>query len=721
LRSNTLSGSTSANSEKPPGIARNPHGDALDSRATTFPSSRVPLYNAVPGCRCGCFACAAHPQPSAAAGPVHRNRDERGAQPRASKRPAAHRVPPASRAWLLLAAFLSGPAFEASAATGGSPDAATGRWVHAYAAYGEPKYPPGFAHFGYANPDAPKGGTMYLSNPDRRTSFDKFNPFTVKGNSPAGVMILMFETLAVMSGDELATMYGLLAEFMLVAPDKSSITVRLNPMGRFANGDPVTAADVKHSFDMLTSKRADPTTQTRLGGVQGAVVLDAGTIRFDLKDRSNDTIFNVGTRLPVFSRKWGIGPDGKPKDFDQIVSEYPIASGPYTIAVADSGRRLEFVRNKDYWARDLGIRRGQFNFDRVVYRYYQDSAVAMEAFKAGEFDLLQEYSARRWSRQHAGPKWRDGRIVKEKFINGFGAGLQSYILNLRRPLFQDPRVREALEYTYDFDSVNVYRQYQRTYSMFSNSEFAATGVPGPGELALLEPFRPQLPPAVFSPAWQPPSTDEGPNTMRRNLLKARSLLEDAGWKVAPDGVLRDAKGQPFEFEYLEDIGGGGRTAAVWQRNLAKLGIRMNLREVDFALMTKRQEAFDFDMIQIRTTDFTLPNVAELRDEYSSKSADTPGSNNFRGVKSPAVDFLLEKMQNAQTLDELRDASRALDRVVMHGDYQVPDLYSGSYRVSHWDKFGIPATRPKFYTIDSGLDVWPAWAVIAWWSKDAEKR
>jgi peptide/nickel transport system substrate-binding protein/microcin C transport system substrate-binding protein len=593
-------------------------------------------------------------------------------------------------------------------------------WVHAYAAYGKPKYPPGFTHFDYVNPDAPKGGTLHLSNPDRRTSFDKFNPFTVKGNSPAGVMIFVFEPLAVMAGDELATMYGLLAEAMQVAPDKSSITVRLNSRARFANGDPVTAADVKHSFDMLTSKQADPIAQTRLSGVQRAVVQDDRTIRFDLKDRSNDTIFNVGTRLPVFSRKWGAGPDGKSKDFDQIVDEYPIASGPYTIAVADSGRRLEFVRNKDYWARDLGVRRGQFNFDRVVYRYYQDLAVAMEAFKAGEFDLLQEYSARRWVRQHAGPKWRDGRIVKEKFEYGFGAGLQSYILNLRRPLFQDRRVREALGYTYDFDSINVYRQYQRTYSMFANSEFAATGAPGPGERALLEPFRAELPADVFGPAWQPPRTDGGAEAMRRNLLTARALLEEAGWKVAPDGVLRNDKGQRFEFEYLEDIGGGGRTAAVWERNLAKLGIRMNLREVDYALMTKRQEAFDFDMIQIRTTDFSLPNVAELRDQYGSKSADIPGSNNFRGIKSPAVDFLLEKMQNAQTLDDLHDASRALDRVIMQGNYQIPDLFSGSYRVSHWDRFGIPSTQPKFYTIDSGLDVWPAWAVIAWWSKDAAR-
>lgn len=599
-------------------------------------------------------------------------------------------------------------------------EAATGgvRWAHAFATYGEPKYPPGFAHFDYVNPDAPKGGTLYLRNPDRRTSFDKFNPFTVKGNSPAGVMIFMFETLAVMAGDELSTMYGLLAEQMQVAPDRSSITFRLNPKARFANGDPVTAADVKQSFDMLTSREADPTTRTRLAGTTRATVLDPLTIRFDLKDRSADAIINLGTRLPVFSRKWGADATGRQKPLDQIVNEYPITSGPYTIALAESGRRLELVRNKDYWARDLGVRRGCFNFDRVVYRYYQDGAVSLEAFKAGEFDLLLEYSARTWARQHAGGKWRDGRIVKTEFPHGFGAGLQSYLFNLRRPLFQDIRVRHALALAYDFESLNAYHQYKRIYSLFSNSEFAARGEPGPAELALLAPFRDTLPPAVFGPAWTPPRTDTGPNALRKNLLEARALLESAGWKIAGDGVLRNAKGEPFEFEYLDDIGGGGRAVAVWRRNLDRLGVRMRLREVDYALMTKRLEAFDFDFTQIRTSDFTLPKIEDLTDEYSSKSADETGSNNLRGLKSPAVDFLLQKMQSAQTLEELRAASAALDRVIMHGWFQVTDLYAPTYRVSRWDRFGMPGIRPRFYTIESGLDIWPVWPLVTWWAKSA---
>jgi microcin C transport system substrate-binding protein len=597
-------------------------------------------------------------------------------------------------------------------------DEAPGTWTHAYAAFGEPKYSRGFAHFEYVNPAAPKGGTLKLKHPDRRTSFDKFNEFTIKGNSAAGVIIFMMETLCVLSGDELSTMYGLLAEELKVAPDKSSVTFRLRPEARFNNGDPVTAADVKYSFDMLTSKQARPLERSRLAGTRAAVVLDSRTIRFDLKERSNDAIFNLGTRLFVFSPKWGMGPDGRPKPFDQIVHDHPVSTGPYRIERAEDGRRLELARRRDYWARDLGVRRGFFNFDRVVYNYYQDNAIAMEAFKAGEFDLVQEYTTRRWVRVHAGAKWRDGRIVKESFPSGFGAGLQSYHLNTRRPIFQDLRVRKALVLTLDFENgSNTYKTFRRTHSIFSNSEFAAVGMPSPEELALLEPFRGQLPREVFGPAWEPPDTLTAA-AMRRNLLEARALLAEAGWKLAPDGVLRNAKGEPFEFEQMVAGNPPARAEAIWQRNLEKLGIRMKTRLVDFAIFQKRLVAFDFDMVLIKIQDFALPKVGDLRDQYSSRTAGLEGSNNYRGVKSPAADFLIEKMDQARTLEELVAASRALDRVIIHGHYQIPDLFLGKFNVSYWDRFGIPEKRPRFYTIDSGLEVWPAWLVTTWWVRDA---
>ena len=283
----------------------------------------------------------------------------------------------------------------------------TGKWVHALSAYQPPKYPKGFAHFDYVNPDAPKGGVLKLRNPDRRSSFDKYNPFTVKGVAPAGVLMLMVEGLAHMSQDEPMAMYGVLAEEMLVAPDLSSITFHLHPAARFSNGDPVTPADVVHSWRMLSSPQAQPSSRTPLAGVAQAVAIDSRTVRFELKERSLNTLFNAGT-MPVFSRKWGEG-----KKLDEIVTELPIMSGPYVIDKAEMPRRIEFRRNPDYWAKDLGVRRGHFNFDRIVYRMYKDQSVGREAFKAGEFDIYKEYRARSWARQHQGAKWRDGRIAKQ--------------------------------------------------------------------------------------------------------------------------------------------------------------------------------------------------------------------------------------------------------------------------------------------------------------------
>jgi len=600
---------------------------------------------------------------------------------------------------------------------------AFGRWVHAIAAFGEPKYQANFPHFEYVNPDAPKGGTLYLRNPDRRSSFDKFNTFTVKGNAPAGVSIFMLESLAVLSADEPRTMYGLLAESMRVDPDGGAITFKLNPKARFSNGDPLTAADVKYSFDSQTGKYASPTYSTPLAGVRKAVVIDEHTIRFELADKSTDTLFKIGLML-VFSQKWGLKPDGSHTRFDEIVSEIPLTTGAYTVDVADSGRRIELKRNPDYWAKDLPVRRGMFNFDRVVYRYYQDEEVATEAFKAGEFDLVRVYGARIWVRQHRGPKWDDGRIVKTAFPVSTGQGLQSYQINLRRPLFQDIRVREALDYSFDYDTLNRYHLFKRANSVFNNSEFAAEGLPSPGELKLLEPYRNELPKEVFGPPFVAPRTEGDPHALRRNLLKARALLEAAGWKLDASGRLRNAKGQPFEFEYLApgDSVNDSRLNA-WARNLEKLGIRLIVRNVDFALYNRRLEEYDLDMITIVEGAFTLPSVADYFTLYSSKAADEKGNNNFRGVKSAAVDHILEAMNGATTMQDFRDACRALDRVVMWNHWQVPELYSDFEPISYWNKFGIPAVRAKYFTADLPPDVDPQlpWPITAWWIKDGAQR
>ncbi|MCC7328317.1 MAG: ABC transporter substrate-binding protein [Burkholderiales bacterium] len=615
-------------------------------------------------------------------------------------------------------AVVAGPTTTASPAVSATP--ATGTWSHAYASYGAtPKYPRGFAHFDYVNPDAPKGGTLQLQNPDRRSSFDKFNPYTIKGQSPAGLSTLMLESLAIRSGDEPGTIYGMVAEEMRVAPDKSSVTFRIHPKARFTNGDPVTAEDVKVVFQTLTGKGVAPGVRVRLAGIERATVLDDRTIRFDLKEHTDDAIF-AAAGLPVFSRKWVQNNDGSPKKFDDIVQEVPIATGPYTIGEVDMPRRIEFVRDPNYWARDLGVAKGQYNFDRIVYRYYQDNAIAIEAFKAGEFDFLMEYSARRWARQHQGPKWADGRIVKDEFPNGFGMGLQSYVLNTRRPVLSDWRVRKAINLAFDFEAINVYKQYKRTNSVFANTDFAMQGMPGPGELALLEPFRSELPPEVFGPAWVPPRSDTSPNALRENLKQARALLQEAGWKVGEDGIARNAKGEPLEFEFLETGDAPGRAEAVFERNLAKIGIRLKSRLVDFSLFRKRLETYDFDMVMIKIGDFTLPEPADLKSQYGSANADIQGADNYRGVKSRAIDHVLEAMDKAQTMQQLTDAARALDRLLIFGYYQVPDLYGGSNRVSRWDRFGIPKVVPKYYTIATPSD-WLQWAITAWWAKDADKN
>jgi len=625
--------------------------------------------------------------------------------------------------WALAAALVCGTAgaaapsapapvpTPASAAPARAAPVVTGRWVHAISAYAPPKYGPDFTHFEYVNPQAPKGGTLNLRNPDRRSSFDKFNPYTTRGNSPAGVAMFMFEPLAIQSMDEPQAIYGVLAQEMMVAPDLSSVSFRLHPAARFNNGDPVKPEDVVYSLERVKSKEASPASQIAHADLERAVVVDARTVRIDLKARTLDAVFAAGG-IGVFSRQWGAG-----KKFDEVVLDMPITSGPYLIDRYELPGRIEFKRNPDYWAGSIPSRRGHFNFDRIRYRMYNDEAVAREAFKAGEFDIFKEYRASAWARQHQGPKWRDGRIVKASLKAGTGQGLQSIHLNQRRPIFQDIRVREALMLAWDFDRYNQYRTFSHSHSVFNNSEFAAVGVPSADELKLLEPFRAELPPRVFGPAFVPPSNLTGPNALRQNLRRARDLLAEAGWTVAADGRLRNARGEPFEFEYLEP-GSPGRMID-FQRNLEKLGIGFKERIVDFALYRRRLQQYDFDVVVIVEGDFTLPSAADLASSYGSQSADEPGNNNFRGVKSRAVDHLIKALGDATTMDDLRTAARALDRVIMWNFWQIPQVYLSEEQISYWNKFGIPAVQARYFVADSYPSAssapWPLWT---WWLKDA---
>jgi microcin C transport system substrate-binding protein len=574
--------------------------------------------------------------------------------------------------------------------------------AHAFSLYDTPKYPAGFRNFDYVNPDAPKGGELFLANPDRRTSFDKFNPFSMKGVAAAGVSNLMFESLAAQSSDEVATMYGLLAEDMELAPDRMSMTFRLDPKAKFNNGDPVTAADVKHSFDTLIAKGA-PQFKMIFADVKQAVVVNERTVRFDFKSLNHELPLIVGG-VPVFSRKWGAN-----TSFDNIQLEPPIATGPYLIDRYDVGRSISYKRDPKYWGKDVPSRRGMFNFGRINYRFYKDDVARLEAFKAGEFDVVVEYSAKNWARSYIGPKFESGEIIKRQLTHSNGAGMQGFVMNLRRPQFTDPRVRQALALALDYEWMNrqlFYGQYKRIYSFFNNSELGATGTPTPDELKLLEPLRSKLDPAVFGPAPVPPRTDP-PMSLRANLLQARELFKEAGWEYR-DGALRNAKGEPFTFEILDDQSALSRIISVYIRNLQKLGIQVNQRTADYALVQKRMEEFDFDMTSIRFPDVTSPGN-EMFDMFGSKAADEKGSSNSWGLKDPVVDRLVEALVAATTRKDLVAASRALDRVLLHKYIVVPHWFSAVHRVAYRDRFGIPQTAPLYYQADP-------YVISTWWEK-----
>jgi microcin C transport system substrate-binding protein len=576
--------------------------------------------------------------------------------------------------------------------------------AHAYAQFGDIKYPAGFKHFEWVNPNAPKGGEIELVPPLRITHFDKYNPFTLKGIAPPGLGALVFETLLTGTFDEPTTAYGLLAEDIQVAADRMSVTFRLNPAARFHDGSPVTAADVKHSFDTLMSKQATPQYRVIFGDVKAAVVLGQRSVRFDFTRLNAELPLLVGG-LPVFSRAWGAG-----KPFDQVVMDMPIASGPYRIGRLNFGRDITYNRDPDYWARDLGVRRGMYNFDRITYKIYKDNTAQTEAFKAGEFDYLRVFSAREWARVYVGKKFDSGELVKVELPTKNAGDAQGYWINTRREKFKDPRVREALGLAFDFEWLNrqlMYNSYTRARSWFNDSDFEAKGLPEGDERALLEPLRAKLPAKVFEqPVPVPPSTDP-PGSLRDNLKKARELLAQAGWTYR-DGALRNARGEPFTIEYL-DSGGGERSTMPYFQALAKLGITGEYRRADFALIQKRLDVFDYDLFTIRVPGNEAPG-SELLDRFGSQSADTEGANNLIGVRDPTVDALIEKVIAANTRRELVAALRALDRVLRHGHYMIHQWYSNNFRVAYRPgKFEQPAVKPMYYRPED-------WVVVCWWRK-----
>ena len=577
--------------------------------------------------------------------------------------------------------------------------------AHGYALWGELKYPAGFAHFDYVNADAPKGGEIRLVGNSRASTFDKYNPFTIKGNAPTYLAQLMFDTLLTGSLDEEGAAYGLLAEDVQVAPDRLSATFRLRRAARFHDGSPVLAADVKHSFDTLVGPYVSPAYKTLLINVAGADVLDERTVRFRFRQPNRELPLTVGG-LPVFSRQWGKG-----KPFDQVVMDVPIGSGPYRIGPVNFGKDITYVRDPGYWARELNVKRGTGNFDRVQVKIYRDNTARLEALKAGEFDLMAFYSAGDWARRVNGPKFKTGELVKGEFAHKLPTGFQSYVLNTRRPFLQDVRVRQALGLAIDFEWMDrqmFYGSYRRVKGLFGNTECAATGLPDAAQQALMAPFRQDIPAAAFGPAFEPPRTDQSPNGLRENLRQAQKLLADAGWKVV-DGVLKNAQGQAMVLHYLDSNEAGARVVAPWIRNLDKLGIQLSYRAVDFALYQQRLQTFDFDITSIAYPGTPNPGQ-EYADLFGSQAADTEDSGNLAGVKNPAVDSLISHMVGAQTKPDFLAACRALERVVSHEHYLLPQWYSPVHRLAYnaW-RLAKPAVVPAYFQGE-------AWAIDTWWSR-----
>lgn len=583
--------------------------------------------------------------------------------------------------------------------------------AHAVAQFGEPKYPPNFGHFDYANPDAPKTGTLNLSLVSQNSSVDKYNPFTLKGRPAPGLLELMFETLTVYSLDEVNTQYGLLADDIIVAPDFGSVSFHINPKARFSNGDPVTAEDVKYSFDTLTGRKASPRFKSYFAEVRQVSVLPGNTVRFEFTRKGRDLPFVAGS-LPVFSPKWGLKANGEKIPFEQLRLEPPIASGAYLLEPSRSGQNVVYTRNPAYWGKDLPVRRGAFNFDKIVYKLYKDADTQVAAMRAGDFDFFSETRMRYWCCQFIGKRFDSGELVKELFPHQNPSAMNGYALNLRRERFKDARVRQALNYAYDWQWLNAKifdGQFERQDSYFAHTPLAAKGLPGEAELKLLEPYRDELDPAVFGPMVEMPTT-QPPSSLRQNLGKALKLFAEAGWRPV-DGVLRNRQGEAFEMEVPG--GRGNMLLDAYFLNLQKLGVVLKPKPTDAAADRAKMKNFDYDFAQVSFREARNP-AAELWRNFNSADADVPGSENIIGVKSRAVDELIKKLYEASSWQEQETVAHALDRVLMHGYYLVPWRYLSHYYFIYHKRLQRPKTTPSHYGAYE-------WVINNWWDGAPEKQ
>jgi microcin C transport system substrate-binding protein len=565
---------------------------------------------------------------------------------------------------------------------------------HGLSAFGVLKYPPGFSHFDYVNPDAPKGGRLSMIGTAGLPTFDSFNNYILKGD-PAQGLAFLFDSLMTRALDEPDAVYGLVASSAEVTPDGKSVVFHMRPQAKFADGSPVTAEDAAFSFETLKEK-GHPSLAIPLRDVVKAEALDPHTVRYTFEGDLTRDLPRIVATLPLLSKAYYTE-----HPFKQTSLDRPLGSGPYEIADFKPGTNVTYKRRPDYWAKDLNVNRGRFNFDELRYEYYRDRTLELEGLLSGIFDLREEFTSVNWATSYNVPALKDGRLIRLTLPDDSPSGAQGFFINTRRDKFKDPRVREALGLAFDFEWSNknlFFGLYDRTHSFFQNSDMMAVGPPSAEELKLLEPFRDRLPQEVFGKPYLPPVTDAtGRN--RENLRRAKELLNAAGFADYQD----PGDGKVLDVEILTFSPSFERIINPYIQNLKKIGINASLRRVDPAQYERRMKTFDFDVTTQRYTMNLTPSV-ELKSFWGSEAAGIDGSFNLAGISDPVVDALIDKVVAAKTRDELVTATRAVDRVLRTGHYWVPHWYKASHNLAFWNKFSRPSIKPKY---DRGV-------IATWW-------
>ncbi len=555
---------------------------------------------------------------------------------------------------------------------------------HGIAMHGNLKYNPGFKHFEYVNPEAPKGGLVRLH---AIGTFDTFNNFIIKGNGAAGTNYT-YNTLMSGSADEAFSQYGELAEKIYVPQDRSWVAFKLRQEAKWHDGKPVTVADVIWSFNTLMEK-GSPFFRFYYGNVAKVRKIASRTVRFDFKPGENRELPLILGQLTILPEHYW-----KTRDFSKTTLEPPLGSGPYKITSFDAGRHITIERDKNYWGKNIPVHRGVYNFDTIRFDYYRDSTIALEAFKAGEYDHKNENSSKAWATAYNFKAVHQGFIKKEEISHNRSSGMQAFIFNTRRTKFKNKLVRQALAYAFDFEWSNknlFYSQYARTRSYFDNSELAATGLPGAEELAILKAYEDQVSRDVFTKVYEPP-VGGGPRELRKNLRVAGKLLKKAGFEIKDGKRINTGTGKQLEFEVLLVSPLFERVVLPFAKNLEKLGVSARVRTVDPSQYRRRLQTYDFDMI-VGNFGQSLSPGNEQRNYWGSKAADLEGGRNFIGIKDPVIDHLIETIIASPDRKRLIAAVRSLDRVLQWGHWIIPHWHAKYDRIAYWDKFGRPTSTP----------------------------